>query len=613
MRENHPESGRTTKEQQEIADKEEREHRRTTGDSGKPTEAIGDSGRSGTHSSSDQMSKSGRKETDDTDYGREEEQLHLPQIALGQSLRLETAERIEDTPGDSGRLVDVPQVQLGSPDLLERGKISEKLLIETDASDITVPQFTPETTNWLEPQELEDDQQKAIKRIQQVQIPQVSMDRKNRTQPFETFLDTIPTNNSLANGMKKKPIPDKQGEETESANRRNVSTNNLDELEAENDWISADLPDPLELLFGSDGVELKSDNPIVVLVDDDDFIGVVETVVKRLYREKVGGEPDLKKFDTAEQLANEERWMSADSRIFTAELSDEEWEKIENRVEYKDAWRSIWKNRFDQLFSGQQFGAIVFNRDQVPGIEVTSLPHHPPELVQLGPGVAWTDFGDVFWNGEEMDANRARTFSQLFDRDVNGLAQDQWKQIKRSADGKFNLATDSDDAASDDHYAMKVFVVKWLAEELWQDGLEFVSYDALEDIRDYREIESTIPTEQPVAIADGNSVKADVKYKSLVFEVEMFFEEGNDGGIMSKLQQTVRKYERVKEQIDEINIVVDNLTCVLHLKEFARFKRNHRPWEEDNADINFYTLNLCREELIPVNNIADQITELSLQ
>lgn len=188
---------------------------------------------------------------------------------------------------------------------------------------------------------------------------------------------------------------------------------------------------------------------------------------------------------------------------------------------------------------------------------------------------------NVFWNWEPEDAWSARTFSQWFDRDTNGVAQNRWVQIMQAADGKFDLATADDETASDEHYALKVFVVKWLAEQLWEADHEFTEYDDLPEINDYREIEEIIFTEQPVPVADNNPVTPDVRYGPQVFEVEMFFEEADESGVNSKLQQTVRKYEDAEQPISEINIVVDNLTCLLHLKEIAQFKRNHRVWEED--------------------------------
>jgi hypothetical protein len=261
------------------------------------------------------------------------------------------------------------------------------------------------------------------------------------------------------------------------------------------------------------------------------------------------------------------------------------------------------------LFSGQQFGAIIFNRVQIPYPEVTSFPHHPPRLVEIEAGVPWENVANVFWDWEPDDKRSERTFSQWFDRDTNGVAQNRWIQIMRAADGKFDLATADDETASDEHYALKVFVVKWLAKQLWEADHEFTEYDDLAEIEDYREIEETILTEQPVQVADNNPVTPDVMYGSQVFEVEMFFGEADESGVKSKLKQTVRKYE----EADEISIVVDNLTLLLHLKELARFKRAHQAWEEDNADITLYTVDLGRGELVPASEIVDRMSELSVK
>jgi len=591
-------------------DREEREFRREDGDQ----DAAGDEP-SGNTTVDDQVIQPDRADDFDTEdvdkvgTGKDEEQLYVPQITLDGSSRLDTVNQVEDPPAD--RTVNVPQISPNSKDILNADDMEASVLIEAETGTVTIPQFTTNTTEGLTPVEFDDDQLEVIERVQQVQVPQVTVDRCHRIQPFETFLETLPEVSTETTDTETQVAAGASAEEEEAAEAIEISGGTvkaLSELETGDEWITGEWPDPLELLFGSEGANVKSDNPVVVLVDDDDLVGVVETVVKRLYREKEGGEPDLERFNTANQIADEERWLSADNRIFTAELPEEEWKKIEG--EHQDEWQSIWQNRFDQLFSGQQFGAIVFNRSQIPGPEVTSLPHHPPILVKLEGGIPWKDVAKVFWSSNPEDAQRALTFSQLFDRDANGVARDRWIQILRTADGKFDLATEGDEAASDEHYALKVFVVKWLAEQLWEADDELLAYDELMEIKDYREIEETIPTEQPLQVGGNDQIRPDVWYGSQVFEVEMFFEEADKSGTVAKLQQTVRKYEDVERQIDTINIVVDNLTCLLHLKDLARFKRNHQAWEEDHADIDFYTVDLGQEGLVPVREIRSGIASL---
>ena len=615
MSDDDPEQEHSIDERETPNDREERERRRLdNGEDGVREEAVSDSDVDDIPSQPDQLEGSETEIADEASREIDKEQSHIPQITVDKSSQLDATERVEDTPVETDRLVEVPQFQLSSIEVLDADNLTATVSVEVDEDSIIIPQFTTKTTQRLALEGLDDNQLEGLERTRRVQIPQIAVANRARIRPFDTFLDTVPVISSQESDKSTPRATDETDEEREIAEAvesKEDTFSVVDECRAGDDWITSEWPDPLELLFGSDGTDIKSENPVVVLVNDDDLVGVAETVVKRLYREIEGGEPNLWKFDTADQLVNEERWISADSQIFTAELPDDEWEALED--DYRDKWRSIWQNRFDQLFSGQQFGAIIFNRSQIPDPEVTSLPHHPPRLVELDAGVLWKDLANVFWNWEPEDAWSARTFSQWFDRDTSGVAQNRWIQIIRSADGMFDLATAADETASDEHYALKVFVVKWLAEQLWEADHEFTEYDDLAEIEDYREIEETILTEQPVPVADNNPVTPDVMYGSQVFEVEMFFEEADESGVKSKLKQTVRKYEEVERQVDEISIVVDNLTLLLHLKELARFKRAHQAWEEDNADITLYTVDLGREELVPASEIVDRMSELSVK
>lgn len=598
-----------TDEREVSDDREDREIRRADIDQDAASDESGENMASDDQAiQSDQHSDFDIEDIDELGTGDNEEKLHIPQITLGRFSRLDTVNQDEDLPTD--RAVNVPQISPGCKDILNADDMEASVLIEAGTGTVTIPQFTVNTRELLTPAVFNDDQLEGIKRVQQVQVPQVTVDHRHRIQLHESFRDGVPEVTTRTSDTEAQVAAVASADEEETAQVTEIGEGTveaLSEIEKKDEWITGKWPDPMDLLFGSGGASVKSDNPMVVLVNNE-LVGVVETVVKRLYREREGGEPDLNRFGTANQLADEERWLSADSRIYTAELPEEEWKKIEN--EHQNEWRSIWKNRFDQLFSGQQFGAIVFNRGQIPGPEVTSLPHHPPTLVELEGRIPWKDVAKVFWSSNQVDAQRTLTFSQLFDQDANGIAQDQWKQILLAADGKFDLATERDEAASDEHYELKTFVVKWLAEQLWEADDEFPAHDDLTEIEDYREIEKMILTEQPLRLKNNDPIRPDVRYGSQVFEVEMFFEEVDKSGIVAKLQQTVRKYEDVECQIDTINIVVDNLTCLLQLNEFARFKRNHRVWEEDHTNINIYTVDLGQEELIPVREIVNRIASL---
>lgn len=116
--------------------------------------------------------------------------------------------------------------------------------------------------------------------------------------------------------------------------------------------------DFLDLLFseGSSG-KLESGEPIVICLEEPEensFIGALRTICLRIYREKKGGKPKPIIFSDAEELKKEIRWMEAEDKIFSAQLSKEEWDKLQGEDE-----KRIF-NRIKQLFS-QYFGFIIFN------------------------------------------------------------------------------------------------------------------------------------------------------------------------------------------------------------------------------------------------------------
>jgi len=605
MSNDNSDQDQTTTEPEESRDREEREHRRMGSDrqeEGEPTDP---------ENTTLPPSQPTKQETDiEVERGENRQEPNVSQFRIDDLSNLETATQIAKEPTNRDRTNEVPQIHLSSAESIDSKELEESVSIHRNDRKTSAPYVTIHERSQLTPVELDDDQPEGLKRKQQVQIPQVTVNQVNRIRPFGIFLDTVPSLVSQSPDTVSDGVIEEQEEEKQERDRadesQNVGVTAVNELESGDDWVTGDWPDPLELLLGSGGSEITSDSPVVILVEEDYLVGVAETVVKRLYREKEGGEPDLQKFASANQLAEEERWLSADSQIFTAELSDEEWKQLKNK--YDDEWTNIWRNGLDQLFSGQQFGAIIFNRTQlpIPG-DMSSPHHHPPNVLTVNPKIPWEEVAALFWESGFEDARRARTFSQLFDRDANGIAQQRWVQIVCAADCKFDLATNKDETASDEHGDLKVFVVKWLVEQLREIEQEFTEYDDLDEIEDYRKIEETIFTEHPVLRSDDNPVIADVKYGSQVFEVEMLFDEADWGGVTSKLQQTVRKYEDHEHQIDEIGIVVDNLTALLHLKELARFKRTHQPWEEEYVDIGLYTVDLGQEKFVPLSEIVNRI------
>lgn len=510
-----------------------------------------------------------------------DQQIFIPQIEVDQISLVEAEEQADRPPNESTTTIAVPQVDTGSSTFVEAEELNEGLIDEATRT-VTVPQFESHSLIWLDSATLEEGPVEIDSNVGEVSIPQIQPDQTKRIKPYDGLIATTEDESSAERHRWR------QEEKT-------VDSAESGSFESEIE----DIPDILELLLGSGNSSIVSDGPIVVWVKHDRMVSVVETLVKRLYREKVGGTPKPLRFSSAEELADETRWIEASDKIFTVKMSEEEWREFEKK--HDDDWDRFWEDRMNQLYSPEKFGAIIINRKQPPAPDPSAL-DHPPAEVHVGKA-DWEPMAEVFWDAFFVEN---QTFSQLFDRTVGGRYKTKWEAIQNADSGVFRYATNKDDAASLYHYWLKIFIVKCLVEELWEHRPAFQAYNRLRDINHY-DIKNHVATEVEV----GGGGRADVKNKvdREVFEAETFFGE-NHNGIEEKLQQTVQKYNNMGGAVPVVNIVVDPITMILHLPEFVRFNHRYRLWQEENARIRFQTIDLKNEKLMPMGEVINRVKEL---
>lgn len=86
------------------------------------------------------------------------------------------------------------------------------------------------------------------------------------------------------------------------------------------------------------------------------------------------------------------------------------------------------------------------------------------------------------------------------------------------------------------------------------------------------------------------------------FEIETLY--GTDH---KKINRTIDKYEGWP--VEQINIVLPNLTCLRNLEAILR-KRQEEPGEMFKNDVKFWTLNLAKQELLPVDELKRTLHDL---
>ena len=362
-----------------------------------------------------------------------------------------------------------------------------------------------------------------------------------------------------------------------------------------------EIPDFLDLLFqnGSAG-EIESCKPIVICLEEPEgnsFIGALRTICMRIYREKRGGKPKPIIFSDAEELKREIRWIEAEDKIFSIQLSDEEWNKIARQDELR-----IF-NRIKQLF-GQNPGFIIFNRQTID-LPLEHPEQHRVKVIMLKP----TDLdiesarkiSEIAWGFVETE--EVDTFDYIFES-AREKFEKALKNVSKERNGIYVDATKPNEGnESEEHLWMKWFLVKYLTQKLIKAG-QLSPKPNLLQIRD------KIKTEEDTG-NELDRIRADVKVGTEVYEVETLFSEECDGKeARNKITHTIEKYEG--KNVEKINIVLENLTFLRHFKELRDIKHNYKGWQKKHRkEIEFYTLDIENWELINIDKVAEKLKEVT--
>jgi len=168
--------------------------------------------------------------------------------------------------------------------------------------------------------------------------------------------------------------------------------------------------------------------------------------------------------------------------------------------------------------------------------------------------------------------------------------------------------THSSGSESREHLLIKGFLAKCLVdsppEELWLQKIE------KKDRYKYIEFEKTWKKENGIiAVSDAFLVN-----DGIAIEIETLFEEGKYSGepIAKIRDETVEKYREI--QINQLWIIMENLTMLKHLRDLWVLRDLYRQWYEEEGKIHFkvkfFTLNLKDEKLVQMEELTSHLYKI---
>jgi len=304
----------------------------------------------------------------------------------------------------------------------------------------------------------------------------------------------------------------------------------------------------------------------------------------RRYREIMGGEPRPEMVARPEVLGGLEGqpWdVNSARKIYRIKLGDlvkEEaaggpLDEVQQRKELRKRVGMIL-NRFRESYAGDLGFLIVHTSSARRGLEDVLVEEirmvMKRKLIELEAGtlgkldlrrrydllceLAGLAFG--------IDTRGLEGTSSL--SDCIGQASSYWEEavpdVLKERESLYHYLTASWKDESDDHYHMKVLVVKHLVESRG-DLRELAGSWNIKELRE------RIRTEQPIGAGD---VIPDVAVDGEYYEVEELFGVGRSGGF-KKVQETVEKYSGIQ---GKVTVVVEGLAALIHQEELRDLLRH---------------------------------------
>jgi len=366
----------------------------------------------------------------------------------------------------------------------------------------------------------------------------------------------------------------------------------------------------LTMLFESDDkkysieglLEVKPERPVIIVAikspNKDDYDGTLESILREIYRIKVGGSHIDRYIGTIadKKFAEDEPIRQGFIKVVDDSKSDI---LNPNSIDYDKL-----RDRLIEL-SGQGLSFLVFyiNEDKKDSLlaNLSSLREKiaPEKIMVIKPHklsaeqkrelarAAWgfVDPEELSDNAASLDREfklREEGFNNILEKIVS---ERKYAEIVKEGN-EVDLEEGGKGSESPLHYQLKVFVVRYL-------------------IQKEKVPEEYIKTEYEL---QGGKIIPDVyvESKKLAIEVETFY--GTGITPWRKLERTVEKYIN-KKVANEVWIVIPPLQTMLYLKDLVSKIKDLKEKGYDNL-VKFYTVDLSKKELIPIEELPKKLSEL---
>ncbi len=428
-----------------------------------------------------------------------------------------------------------------------------------------------------------------------------------------------------------------------SAPHTSITFKEIEPSSGRGEEVDEEPPEIISFVFGAHFNKIMAEGPVVVLykeLREDSTIGSFETICMRILREKKGGRPGyfcIKKLDDF-NIREIEKYIKPEGSIVRIDLDllernidSEIFERISDQPkgDNEEILKKIISQKYlretlSRFIMGGDISFLIFKTrdekvyDHCKEVlkELERSIEHPLKIVEIIPREMSTEekriLTELAWgisvrafNLDEKYTYGDRPIGATLDDIFNKLGKERHERylerLEEEKRGIYAQATNEHEVESDLHRQVKMFIVKLLSRKY--------RLESVPDIKDKIKTEKFLPERN----IEGEYPKPDVwdTVENVVYEVETLFSEDREGrSPQKKIYDSIEKYEGVSI-VEKINVVLDNLTILLHIREIWWVKKNIEAWEQKTGKrVEFFTLDLENGELIPLRSFLKKIKEL---
>jgi len=357
-------------------------------------------------------------------------------------------------------------------------------------------------------------------------------------------------------------------------------------------------------------LRVSPDRPVIIVAskdEDDDYLGMLLSILREIYRIKEGGLPYGRYVKTqnnyTKRVIEEEPLRPGFIKVIDNTYDilpdferhpSEQYERIwERLIEVSLQGFSVLviyvnnrlAERLLEVLISKSLGSLV---EKISPVKVISTLlnkerlNRKQRLFVAGSFWGFLDYGDVkkLKVDASLDSYFKRKEYEFYEKLEEIGQRREYSEMVKESD------PDEPEKESALHYLLKIFVVYYFMEKLKVS-------------KDY------INTEEPINGKRSDVfIKSDNEGKSIAIEIETFY--GTGVSPWSKLERTIEKYNQININVSEILIVIPPLQATLYLKDLLEKSKELR---EHKKNVKICTVDLSQEEIISIEEFYNKLKE----